>query len=52
MLLQQDMDAQSLTKALTETWADREALTEAVRQAPPADGTQRVLELIRAYGKA
>ena len=40
------MNAESLNRALRETWAARDALREAVAKAPPADGTQRVLELI------
>ena len=51
VLAQQDMNADSLTRALNETWQDRDALVEAVRQAPPADGTRRVLELIREYAR-
>ena len=40
------MTATTLTEALLQTWADREKLTAAVKAAPPADGTMRVLELI------
>ena len=40
------MTADSLAAALEETWADRDRLTAALRSAPPADGTKRVLELI------
>ncbi len=46
VLLQENMTAESLTKALMQTWDDREKLRDAVRQAPPADGTRRVMELI------
>ena len=46
VLLQENMTADSLVAALESTWADREALTAAVKAAPPADGTKRVLELI------
>jgi UDP-N-acetylglucosamine--N-acetylmuramyl-(pentapeptide) pyrophosphoryl-undecaprenol N-acetylglucosamine transferase len=46
VLLQENMTAATLTEALLSTWADREQLTEAVKAAPPADGTMRVLELI------
>ena len=46
VLMQEDMNAESLNSALRETWAARDALREAVAKAPPADGTQRVLELI------
>ena len=33
-------------QAVLDTWADRDALTEALKNAPPADGTKRVLEMI------
>ena len=46
VLLQENMTAQTLTEALLSTWADREQLTAAVKAAPPADGTLRVLEMI------
>lgn len=46
VLLQENMTADSLADAVAATWADREALTAALRSAPPADGTKRVLELI------
>ncbi len=46
VLLQENMTAQTLTEALLQTWADREKLTAAVKAAPPADGTFRVLEMI------
>ena len=46
VLLQENMTAATLTEALLKTWADRDALTAAVKAAPPADGTKRVLEMI------
>ena len=46
VLLQEDMTAATLKDAIMKTWADREALTAAVKAAPPADGTMRVLEMI------
>ncbi len=46
VLMQEDMTASTLTDALMQVWRDREQLICAVRQAPPANGTQRVLELI------
>ena len=46
VLLQEDMTADTLVRALEETWADREQLAAALRAAPPADGTRRVLEMI------
>ncbi len=51
VLLQENMTAERLTKALMQTWDDREKLRDAVRQAPPADGTKRVLELIEEVQK-
>ncbi|MGN0761731.1 MAG: undecaprenyldiphospho-muramoylpentapeptide beta-N-acetylglucosaminyltransferase [Aristaeellaceae bacterium] len=46
VLLQEDMTADTLVKALEATWAEREQLTAALHAAPPADGTERVLEMI------
>ena len=46
VLMQEDMTKESLVKAVRDTWADREKLEEALRNAPPANGTKRVLELI------
>ncbi len=46
VLLQENMTADTLTDALMQTWADRDVLTAAVKAAPPADGTMRVLEMI------
>ena len=51
VLLQENMNAQSLEKALRETWDARDDLKEAVRKAPPANGTERVLELIDEIAK-
>ena len=51
VLLQENMTAETLVAALEKTWADREALTAAVKAAPPADGTRRVLELIEEVQK-
>ena len=51
VLLQENMTAQTLTEALMSTRADREKLTEAVKAAPPADGTMRVLEMIEEVQK-
>ena len=51
VLLQENMTADTLTAALMQTWADREALTAAVKAAPPADGTMRVLEMIEEVRK-
>ena len=46
VLPQENMTEETLAEAIRSTWADREKLTEALRNAPPADGTARVLELI------
>ena len=51
ILMQEDMTEESLLKAVRQTWADREKLTEALRNAPPANGTERVLELIEEVQK-
>ncbi len=46
VLLQENMTAETLIAALRQTWHDRDALIAAVKAAPPADGTKRVLEMI------
>ncbi len=46
VLMQEKMTPATLTEALMETWADREKLEKALRDAPPADGTKRILEMI------
>ncbi len=46
VLMQEEMTPESLAKALRKTWEDRKTLEQALRDAPPADGTQRVLEMI------
>ncbi len=51
VLLQENMTKENLVKAVGETWADREKLEEALKNAPPADGTKRVLELIEEIQK-
>ena len=51
VLMQEDMTAESLKDAIYATWADREKLEKALRDAPPADGTKRVLEMIREIAK-
>ena len=52
VLNQEDMTAGSLAAALLKTWEDRERLTAAVKAAPPADGTCRVLEMIEEVQQA
>ena len=51
VLMQEDLTPESLADALEETWADRERLEKALRDAPPADGTERVLEMIEEIQK-
>ena len=51
VLLQENMNPDTLAEAIESTWADREALMEALKKAPPADGTKRVLEMIREIQK-
>ena len=51
VLMQEDMTPATLTEAIHATWADRDTLTEALKNAPPADGTERVLQLIEEIQK-
>lgn len=51
VLLQENMTADTLAAAVKTTWADRDKLVAAVKAAPPADATQRVLELIEEIQK-
>ncbi|MBR4711933.1 MAG: undecaprenyldiphospho-muramoylpentapeptide beta-N-acetylglucosaminyltransferase [Clostridia bacterium] len=51
VLLQENMNADSLTAALRETWAARDALKAAVLAAPPANATDRILEIIHEIEK-
>ena len=51
VLMQENMTADSLAKAIEQTWAEKEKLEEALRDAPPADGTNRVLEMIEEIQK-
>ncbi len=51
VLLQENMTADTLVAALHETWRDRGKLREAVKKAPPADATERILELIEEIRK-
>lgn len=46
VLMQENMTADTLADALEAVWADRDRLTDALKAAPPADGTRRVLEMI------
>ena len=51
VLLQENMTAETLTQSLRETWEARDSLKEAVRKAPPANATDRVLEIIEEIRK-
>ena len=51
VLMQEDMTKESLVRAIMETWEDREKLEAALKNAPPANGTERVLELIEEIQK-
>ena len=51
VLLQENMTPDTLTAALRETWAARDALKAAVKAAPPADATARVIEIIHEIQK-
>lgn len=51
VLAQEEMTPETLTNALKATWEDREKLEQALRDAPPADGTERVLEMIEEIQK-
>ena len=46
VLPQEEMNEETLAKAVLDTWEAREELEAALKNAPPADGTERVLELI------
>ena len=51
VLYQEDMTGETLEKAVLDTWNDRDTLTGNLRNAPPADGSARVLELIEEIQK-
>ena len=51
VLMQEDMTADTLAEAIEATWADKEKLEAALRSAPPANGTKRVLEMIEEIRK-
>ena len=51
VLLQENMTPDSMVKAIGETWADRDKLTAALKDAPPANGTERVLQMIEEIRK-
>ena len=49
VMIQSDMNAESMTKALLALWEDRELLAQRLDALPPADGTQAVLAQIRKH---
>ena len=51
VLMQENMTADSLTEALNAVWAEKDQLIAALKAAPPADGTRRVLEMIEEVQK-
>ena len=51
VLLQEDLTADSLTKALLQLLKEAPAIRQALKTAPAADGTEGVLELIERYRK-
>ena len=51
VLLQENMNTDTLVKELRLTWEQKDALQAAVKKAPPADGTARILELIESMRK-
>ncbi|MBQ9197914.1 MAG: undecaprenyldiphospho-muramoylpentapeptide beta-N-acetylglucosaminyltransferase [Clostridia bacterium] len=51
VMAQEDMTADSLAKALIDLWENGDDLRRALREAPPADGTQAVLRLIEEIQK-
>ena len=51
VLLQENMTPETMVKEIRETWAERDTLTEALKNAPPANGTERVLQMIQEIQK-
>ena len=51
VLMQENMTPETLAEEIEKTWEEREVLEEALRNAPPADGTERVLQLIEEVQK-
>ena len=51
VLLQENMTPDTLAAALKETWAARDDLKAAVKAAPPANATSRIIELIHEIEK-
>ena len=51
VLMQEDMTPDSLTESIEQTWRVRDILEAALKEAPPANGTNRVLEMIEEIQK-
>ena len=51
VMIQSDMNAESLVTALDALWEERELLTQRLAALPDADGTQAVLDQIHKYAK-
>ncbi|MBR5287686.1 MAG: undecaprenyldiphospho-muramoylpentapeptide beta-N-acetylglucosaminyltransferase [Clostridia bacterium] len=51
VMIQSDMNAQSLVSALDALWEERELLTQRLAALPDADGTKAVLDQIYKYAK-
>ena len=51
VMIQSDMNAQSLVTALDALWEERDLLTQRLAALPDADGTQAVLAQIHKYAK-
>ena len=51
VLLQENLTRTALVDALNSLWRDRDQLEKALHDAPPADGTKRVLEMIEEVQK-
>ena len=51
VLPQEKMTAVTLAREIRATWEKRDELTEALKNAPPANGTERVMELIEEVQK-
>ena len=52
VMIQSELNAQSLPAALDALWEERSLLIQRMEALPDADGTQAVLALIRKYAKA
>ncbi len=51
VMVQSDLNSESLVQALDDLWADRALLTQRLKALPDANGTQAVLAQIHKYAK-